>query len=257
MRLTEIRYLERYAPGCRLIPADDVVGRLRMRKDTEELSRMRRAAEVAEAALEETFAQLQVGMSELEVAGLLTVEILQAGAEGVPFQPIVISGPNAASPHAVPSDRPIRPGETIVIDCGATVGGYASDITRTIAIEGLPEEMQRVYEVVKEANAAGRAKAAPGVPAQDVDQAARAAIEAAGYGDYFVHRTGHGLGLEGHELPYIVKGNQERLQPGMTFTIEPGIYLPRQGGVRIEDDVVITPEGVQSLTTFPRELTIL
>lgn len=257
MRLMEARYLKRYGPGCQLVPADEVMALLRMRKDAGELARMRRAVAVAEAALRAALSQLQAGMTEREVAGLLMVEILRAGGEGVPFQPIIVAGPNAASPHAVPSDRPIRPGETVVIDCGATVEGYASDITRTVAIGRLPEEMIQVYEVVREANAAGLARAGPGVAAQEVDRAARAVIEAGGYGAYFIHRTGHGLGLEGHEPPYIVEGNQEPLQAGMTFTVEPGIYLPGRGGVRIEDDVVVTSEGAESLTTFPRELTVL
>ena len=163
------------------------------------------------------------------------------------------AGPNAASPHAVPSDRPIQPGETIVVDCGAIVGGYAADITRTFAIGALEPEMARVYEIVQAANAAGRAAAGPGVPAEEVDRAARAVIEEAGYGECFTHRTGHGLGLEVHEPPYIVAGNERVLKPGMTFTVEPVIYLPGRGGVRIEDDVVVTPTGAESLTTFPRE----
>jgi Xaa-Pro dipeptidase len=257
MRLMEARYLERYAPGCHLVPADQVMEELRVCKDAGELARMERGIAVAEAALGTTLRQLRAGMTEREVAGLLTVEILRAGGEGLPFQPIVVAGPNAASPHAAPSDRPIRTGETIIIDCGATVEGYVSDITRTVAIGGLPEEMVRVYEVAQEANAAGRDRAAPGVAAEEVDRAARAVIEAAGFGDRFIHRTGHGLGLEPHESPYIVEGNQEPLRPGMTFTVEPGIYLPGRGGVRVEDDVLVTPEGAECLTTFPRELMIL
>jgi Xaa-Pro dipeptidase len=257
MRLLEARYLERYAPGCQLVPADEVMAVLRVCKDAGELARMRRAVGVVEAALWATRDQLRAGMTEREVAGLLQVEVLRAGGEGAAFVPIVVAGPNAASPHAVPSDRPIRSGETIVIDCGACVGGYVSDITRTFAIGGLPEEMTRIYEIVEEANAAGRVKAGPGVPAEEVDRSARAVIEAAGYGGYFIHRTGHGLGLETHEPPYLVAGNEEPLQPGMTVTIEPGIYLAGRGGVRIEDDVLITAEGAESLTTFPRELAVL
>ncbi len=145
----------------------------------------------------------------------------------------------------------------MVIDCGAVVGGYVSDITRTVAIGGLTAEMVNVYEAVLAANEAGRRSAAPGVEAQAVDRAARAAIEAAGYGAFFIHRTGHGLGLETHEPPYIVAGNRLLLQQGMTFTVEPGVYLPGQGGVRIEDDVVITADGAESLTAFPRELMTL
>ncbi|MBU0703884.1 MAG: M24 family metallopeptidase, partial [Chloroflexi bacterium] len=128
-----------------------------------------------------------------------------------------------------------------------------ADITRTFAIGALESEMARVYEVVRAANAAGRAAVRPGIAAEEMDRAARAVIEEAGYGEYFIHRTGHGLGLEVHEPPYIVAGNERILQPGMTFTVEPGVYLPGRGGVRIEDDVLVTPDGVESLTTFPRE----
>ena len=159
----------------------------------------------------------------------------------------------AAIGHHTPGDEPIQTGEPIVIDCGAVYGGYAADITRTFSIGELEPEMARIYEIVKAANAAGRAKAGPGVPAGAVDQAARAVIEEAGYGEYFTHRTGHGLGLEVHEPPYIVAGNQRMLEPGMTFTVEPVIYLPGRGGVRIEDDVVVTAEGSESLTSYPRD----
>ena len=179
--------------------------------------------------------------------------MLRAGGEGLSFSPIVVAGPNAASPHSTPSERPIQPGETIVVDCGVTVGGYAADITRTFAVGELEPEMARVYDVVRAANEAGREAVRPGIPAEQVDQAARAVIKDAGYGEYFFHRTGHGLGLETHEPPYIVAGNQRLLEPGMTFTVEPGIYLPGRGGVRIEDDVVVTADGGESLTTFPRE----
>jgi Xaa-Pro dipeptidase len=257
MRILEARYLERYAPGCELVAADEVMEALRICKDDGELAHMRRAVAIVEAALQATLEQLRVGMTEREAAGLLTIEILRAGGEGLAFEPILVAGPNSASPHSAPSDRPIRAGETIVIDCGAKVGGYASDITRTVVLGALSEHLARVYEVVRAANAAGRAAARPGVPAQDVDRAAREVIESAGYGAYFTHRTGHGLGLETHEPPYIVEGNDQPLRPGMTFTVEPGIYLPGQGGVRIEDDLLITSEGAESLTAFPRELLVL
>jgi Xaa-Pro dipeptidase len=253
MRLLEIRLLERYGPGCRLLPAEDVLAEQRLRKDQRELEHMRRAVAVTEAALRLTVRQVGVGMTEREIASLLMVEILQAGGEEMAFSPIVVAGPNSASPHATPTDRPIQPGETVVIDCGATVGGYAADITRTFAIGVLEPELARVYEVVQAANAAGRVAAGPGVPAGEVDHAARAVIDEAGYGEHFIHRTGHGLGLETHEPPYIVAGNERPLEPGMTFTVEPGVYLPGRGGVRIEDDVLVTAGGAESLTTFPRE----
>lgn len=257
MRVIEVRLLERYAPDCQLIPADEVMETLRIAKDAAEIVQMRRAVAVVEAALRAVLPQIRPGMTEREVAGRLMVEILRGGSEGMPFEPIVVAGPNAASPHAVPTDRPIRPGETVIIDGGAMVGGYVSDITRTVALGGLPEEMLRIYEVVRQANEAGRSAVRPGQAAQEVDRAARAVIRKAGYGDFFLHRTGHGLGLEIHEPPYIVEGNRQSLQAGMTFTVEPGIYLPGRGGVRIEDDVLVTPEGAETLTTFPRELLLL
>jgi len=256
MRLVEARLLEKYAPGCQIVPAEDTLADLRMHKDEHELTHMRRAIAITESALQATMQQARAGMTEMEVTALLSAEMLQAGAETIAFI-IVQGGPNAASPHAVPGDRPIQPGETIIVDCGVTVGGYNSDITRTFSIGPLDEEMTQVYQVVRAANAAGRAKAGPGVPAEAVDQAARAVIEEAGYGEHFIHRTGHGLGLEVHEPPYIVAGNQRILEPGMTFTVEPGIYLPGRGGVRIEDDVVVTSDGAESLTTFPREFAAL
>jgi len=174
MRLLEVRLLERYAPGCRLVPAEEPLAELRIRKDERELEQMRRAVAVTEAALRMTMRQVRAGMTEREIASLLTVELLRAG-----------------------------------------------------------------------------------VPAGGVDRAARAVIEEAGYGEYFIHRTGHGLGLEVHEPPYIVAGNERLLEPGMTFTVEPGVYLPGRGGVRIEDDVLVTSDGAESLTAFPRELVSL
>jgi Xaa-Pro dipeptidase len=257
MRVMEARLLERYAPDCQLVPADDVMEALRVTKDAGEVAQMRRAVAIVEAALRAVLTQIRPGMTEREAAGLLMVETLRGGSEGVPFEPILVAGPNAASPHATPSDRPLRRGETVVIDCGAIVGGYVSDITRTVALGGLPEEMLRVYEVVRRANEAGRAAVRSGQAAQDVDRVTRAVIREANYGDFFIHRTGHGLGLEVHEPPYIVEGNRQPLRAGMTFTVEPGIYLPGVGGVRIEDDVLVTPEGAETLTTFPRDLIVL
>ena len=251
-RFLEVSLLERYIPAARLAPAEDVLARLRMCKEPAELDAMRRAVAVTEAALERTMDSVQAGMTERAIATALKIELLRAGADGVSFEPIVVAGPNAALPHATPGERPIQAGEPIVVDCGAMVDGYAADITRTFSIGPLTGEMARVYRVVQAANEAGRAAVRPDVPAEAVDRAARAVIEAAGYGPQFVHRTGHGLGLEIHEPPYIVAGNRQPLEPGMTFTVEPGIYLPGVGGVRIEDDVVVTESGGESLTTFPR-----
>jgi Xaa-Pro dipeptidase len=170
---------------------------------------------------------------------------------------LIQTGPNGANPHAGAGDRALHQGDTLIMDFGMTLDDYSSDITRTIVVGGLDEEMSRVYAAVQAANAAGRAAAKPGVTCEAVDKAARDVIEATGFGQYFTHRTGHGLGLEGHEPPYIVGGNTLVLQPGMTFTVEPGIYIPGKGGVRIEDNVVITEGGCESLTTFTRDLVIV
>jgi Xaa-Pro dipeptidase len=218
---------------------------------------MRSAVEVTEEALRATIDQVEVGKTEREVAAMLRIELLRAGGDAMAFSPIVVAGPNAALPHATPSDRPIQAGETIIVDCGASIGGYAADITRTFVIGELDLELARIYEVVRAANRAGRAAVCPDVPAEMIDRSAREVIEDAGYGDYFIHRTGHGLGLETHEPPYIVAGNRQPLRPGMTFTVEPGIYLPERGGARIEDDVLVTEDGTETLTTFTRELVTL
>jgi Xaa-Pro dipeptidase len=151
----------------------------------------------------------------------------------------------------------LETGDLLLIDYGAAVEGYFSDITRTFAVGKLDPELTGVHEIVQAANTAGRAAARPGVPCQDVDRAARRVIEEAGYGPYFIHRTGHGLGMEVHEPPYMVEGNTRRLEVGMTFTVEPGIYLPGRGGVRVEDNVVITEDGSKSLTTLERNLQVI
>ncbi|NLE44512.1 MAG: aminopeptidase P family protein [Chloroflexi bacterium] len=257
MRGLELRVLEQNAPGSQTTAAEDVLFDLRVRKDASEIALMRRAVTVTEAALEVAVGQIRAGMTEREIAALLSIEMLRAGAEGLAFAPIVVAGPNAAMPHAVPSDRAVDPGDTIVIDCGASAGGYAGDITRTFSVGLLSAEWIEIYEIVQAANAAGRAAAQPGVSAEEIDRAARSVIEAAGYGAHFIHRTGHGLGLEAHEPPYIVSGNSRALEPGMVFTVEPGIYLPGRGGVRIEDDMVITDTGAESLTAFRRGFTPL
>jgi Xaa-Pro dipeptidase len=254
MRLMEARLLERYAPDCQLLGAEEVLAELRMVKSEDDLSLMRRAATITEKGMAATVQQVRPGMTEMEVTGILTMELLRAGGEGLAFPATVLAGPNAAQPHAASSDRKIRSGETIVIDCGASVGGLVADITRTFVIGALEPDLAWVYEVVLMANAAATAAVRPGTPIEVVDQTARAVIEEAGYGQWFTHRTGHGLGLETHEPPYIVAGNRRPLTEGMTFTIEPGIYLAGRGGVRIEDDVVVTSDGAEVLTSFPRKL---
>jgi len=258
LRLLEFRLLQQVAPEAEYISAEEALSSLRMIKDSLEILAMRKAAQIAQQALQATLPSIRYSISERDLAAELTLQLLRAGSDSeIPFAPIVSAGPNSANPHASPSDRLLQPGDLLVLDFGAGHQGYISDITRTFALGDIDPEYARIAHLVLEANTASRDLARPGLSAHEVDQAARAVITAGGYGPYFTHRTGHGLGLESHEEPYIRQGNPLILQPGMTFTIEPGIYLPQRNGVRIEDDVVITSNGLESLTDYPREVSCL
>jgi Xaa-Pro dipeptidase len=252
MRLLEARILEEAAPSAMLVPVDGILFQFRMVKAPCELAAMRQAVKVAEQAFLTWAGSLHEGMIEREAAAGLVAALLTGGADALAFEPIVASGSQGALPHAVPGDRQFREGDWIVVDWGAKVDGYCSDLTRALVVGKPSGELEAVHEVVVRANLAAREAVAPGIKAKAVDRAARAVIEAAGYGAQFFHRTGHGLGLEEHEPPYLVAGNSLELRPGMTFTIEPGIYLEGIGGVRIEDDVVVTADGLESLTTLSR-----
>ena len=258
MRIVEYRYLEAAAPKATFPDATETIASLRIRKDAEEISFMRKAAEIAQNALEATLPMVKIGVSEKEIAGELVMQLLKHGSHSpLPFQPIVSGGPNAANPHASPSERKLQDGDLLVIDWGATYNDYVSDITRTFAIGEIDEECRKIHEITQAANAAGRAAAKPGLPASVVDVAARKVIDDAGYGEYFTHRTGHGIGMEGHESPYMRADNERILEEGMAFTVEPGIYLTERNGVRVEDDMVITKDGAESLSTLPREIRVL
>ena len=258
MRFYELDMLQVAIPRATFTPTDGTISALRIRKGEAEIAAMRRAAEIAEAALEATLPLIKVGMTELELASELTTQLLKAGSEPeTPFSPIVASGPHSAQGHATPSDRALSPGDSLVLDWGAAHQGYKSDITRTFFVAEAPEELSQIHEIVQQANAAGRAAVRPGERCGSVDFAARSLIDEAGYGEYFIHRTGHGLGLEAHEPPYIREGEETLLETGMTFTVEPGIYLPGRGGVRVEDEMVVTEAGGESLTTLPREVRVI
>lgn len=255
MRLLEFRYVLAGAPEAGFPDASGLVSSLRIQKDAEEIAAMRRAVQVAQFALEATMPLIKDGMTEKEIAGELVIQLLRNGSQSeMPFAPIVSGGPNGANPHATPSDRKIQPGDLLVVDWGACVDGYISDLTRTFAVGAVDEEWRKIHRIVQEANTAGRLAARPGVACAAVDKAAREVIVKAGYGVYFTHRTGHGIGMEGHEEPYIRGDNMQILESGMAFTVEPGIYLPGRNGVRIEDNVVITEDGAECLSNMPREL---
>lgn len=257
-RVLELNLLEGTSSRTSYLPGEDVLAQLRMLKDETELANMRAAVEVAQNTMKEVIPAIKLGLSESELAAMITGSLLMAGSEShLPFAPIVASGPNSANPHSFPGERRLEKGDMLILDWGGTVGGYFSDLTRTLSVGEPEDEMKRIAQIVLEANSAAREVAGPGVQAQAVDRAARKVIEDAGYGEFFIHRTGHGLGLEGHEAPYIREGNALELEAGMTFTIEPGIYLPGRGGVRIEDDVVVTRDGLESFSDLNRELKIL
>ncbi len=254
MRVFEWDLIEEFAAGIQREYADPILNGMRLCKDEEELARMARAVAVAEAAMKAVLPRIESGLTEKQVAAMLNLALLDAGADKPAFDPIVASGPNGASPHAVPTDRPLADGELLTIDWGAIVDDYPSDLTRTFAVGEVSDELKNLYDVVRAANEAGVAAVRPGNTCSQVDEAARGVIEAAGYGEYFIHRTGHGLGLEVHEAPSMMTGVADPLVPGMTFTVEPGVYVPDLGGARIEDNIVVTPRGHRLLTSFPREL---
>ena len=255
LRLLEHNYLLGAAPGMSLDSAQPIMTQMRRIKSEDEIKFMGEAVRIAECALSSTIMAIKPGVTEKEIAGRLVGRLLQEGSDPeLPFFPIVSFGENAANPHATPTNRTLNSGDIILIDWGANHQGYFSDITRVFAMGDLRPEIDQIAKFVQDANAAARAAVKPGIPASDVDHAARQVIEDAGYGEYFFHRTGHGLGLETHEEPNISKFDQTILEPGMTFTIEPGIYLPKRGGVRIEDDIVVTEDGGLSLTSAPRDL---
>lgn len=258
MRVQEYEMLRRFLPNMRFIDGDSILSTLRLCKSPQELISHQKAVQVCECSLEEVVANLSEGETERQICNRLMTAILKNGGEGIPIEPAVLSGINAASPHGRASDRKVEPGDILLIDFVATVDGYYADITRTFFISQKPDpKFRNIYSIVKAANEMGRVTARPGVTCEEVDRAVRQVIVQAGYGAHFIHRTGHGLGLDVHESPTIGEGNKMVLEEGMVFTIEPGIYLEGWGGVRIEDDVVVTKYGCQSLTSFGREIRVI
>jgi len=258
LRLLEFGFMKNNAPEADYPDGSDVLTGLRLKKDQAEVETMRKAVQIAQSALEATIPSIKIGMTERELSSELVVQLLRHGSEPeIPFSPIVSGGPNSANPHASPTERKLQAGDLLVIDWGATHEGYISDLTRTFAVGDIDDEYQKIHNIVQESNAAGRAAAKPGARCADVDIAARDVIEKSGYGEYFTHRTGHGIGMEGHEEPYMRGDNMQILEPGMAFTVEPGIYLPGRNGVRVEDNVVISETGADVLSDMPREIRVV
>jgi Xaa-Pro aminopeptidase len=240
-------------PGIRFSSATPVTRPLRAVKEPGEVEALQAAAAAADRVVNRLRRERFGGRSEAELARLVGNLIVEEGHDQA-WSEIVASGPNGASPHHEPGDRTIAPGDLVVVDFGGKVEGYLSDCTRTFTV-GPPTDLEReVHQAVLAAQEGAKAAAQPGVPAEEVDRVARAIITGAGYGPNFIHRTGHGIGLEGHEHPYLVEGNGEVLEPGTCFSIEPGIYLPGRFGVRIEDIVTLTSQGIRSLNDCDRSL---
>lgn len=258
LRMLEYGFLYKAAPGAYFIDAGTVISSMRMLKDGSEVEKIHQAVIVAQNALQNTIPLIKIGMTEKEISAELTMQLFRIGSEpDLPFLPIVSGGLNSANPHATPGSRKLQAGDLLVIDWGAAVDGYISDLTRTFAIGEVDPEYRNIHQIVQEANAAGRAAGKPGEPCAVVDNAARGVIEKAGYGPYFTHRTGHGIGMEGHEDPYMRGDNMEMLRSGMTYTVEPGIYLPGRNGVRIEDNIVVTDSGCVSLSDMSRDFMVI
>jgi Xaa-Pro aminopeptidase len=251
-------FADEWFPGVDLLATTDVVEELRKLKDPGEVARIEAACAIADDALAALLPTLADGPTEIDFAIALEFGMRERGASGNSFDPIVASGPNGAKPHARPSSRAIGRGELVVIDFGCIVDGYCSDMTRTVSVGDPGADARRLYEVVLESQAAGSAAVGPGVLCGDVDRASRAVIDAAGWGDAFVHGTGHGVGIEIHEAPRVGATSTDTLAPGAVVTVEPGVYLTGIGGVRIEDTLVVTRNGAGSrvLTNSPKDLVL-
>jgi Xaa-Pro dipeptidase len=237
--------ISREVPQAQFVNGESLCEALRMRKTEKELALMRLSLDITEACIRQTWTQIRQGMKEQEVAKLLSQNYSALGLSG---GGLIQFGPSAAVPHGGPGGKPLEADQIVLMDCGTRVKGYTSDITRTTVFGNVSRRHEEIWQWVHRSQSAGIAAAKPGVACERVDAAARKIIDDAGYGKYFTHRLGHGIGLEGHEAPYFARGNQTILQPGMTLTVEPGIYIPGEFGVRLEDDIVITENGCELLT---------
>src|SRR5947209_8475094 len=242
------RFTKLLPTGMTLKDAPSIVERFRMIKDADELNRIRTAVKLGATLFDRAVEVIRPGMRETEVAGEMELAARRGGAEAMSFPTIIASGVRSALPHGRASDQPIRRGGFVVCDFGVILSGYCSDQTRTVWVGPVPEDARQAYEAVREAQQAAIDAVRPGIPAGEIDAAARKVLRKAGLGRYFTHSTGHGVGLEIHETPRVAAGQREILQPGMVITIEPGVYFPGKWGVRIEDMVAVTASGCEVMT---------
>src|SRR5690625_1230799 len=258
LTLEEVEAFQNIFGNVQWVDANVYMMAQRQVKTAAEIERVKQAIHVTEQGIEKTIVQVRVGMTELDVKRMLERELFALGAEKMAFDTIVLTGARSALPHGVSGNTPIEEGDFLLIDVGITINHYHSDMTRTFVVGEVNEKQQMIYETVKEANERAIEAVQVGERLQTIDLAARKHIEARGFGTYFTHRVGHGLGIDVHELPSLHAQNEERIERGLLFTIEPGIYVPDVGGVRIEDVVYVNDnENVEVFTSYPKELTII
>lgn len=255
--VNRMEILEKHFSSATFTQVDDLLQQMRVIKSEVERENLRKAAELADYAIEVGCNTITEGITELEIMMAVEFELKKKGVQKMSFDTIVLSGPKTASPHGVPGNREIQRGDFILFDLGVVYNGYCSDITRTVAFGEPTEAMRKIYETVRKGQQAAVDLVRPGITARELDCAARSVITDAGYGNYFTHRLGHGLGISVHEYPSITGTSDFKLAEGMVFTIEPGIYDPETTGVRIEDDILVTQSGREVLTKFPKELKII
>ncbi|MFC7440674.1 M24 family metallopeptidase [Laceyella putida] len=252
-----VEALTQLVPGATFTSVDARINQLRLVKSADELNILREAALIADEAVQVGLDALAIGCTEMEIVAQIELAMKKRGIREMSFPTTVLFGDNSALPHGTPGGRPLQKGDFVLFDLGVVLDGYCSDITRTFAYQEASEEQRAIYDAVLTAQVAAVEACRPGLRMGDLDLIARNLIKERGYGEYFTHRLGHGLGIDVHEYPSIHERNDDPLQTGMVFTIEPGVYVPGVGGVRIEDDVVITADGAEVLTRFPKEFQII
>lgn len=258
MRVFDLIALQKALPNTAFIDLHAEISAIRLHKTPGEIELQRKAISLSETALEATLTEIRVGMTEAEIESILLRNLFSHGADGLAFAPIVAAGDNAAKPHAhARPDYRIKPGDALLFDFGGSYQGYNADITRTFFVRHVSDYDRAFYETVLAANTRGREVSRAGITASDVDDAVQKVLEQSQFTEFRRHKTGHGLGLDVHEAPQIMRGNNQLLEPGMVFTIEPGLYRTGEAGVRIEDDVVVTETGIECLTSFPRDLRLV
>ena len=258
MRVFEQFALKQALPQAHFRDAHALISELRLQKTEDEIAKLQKAVEISELALEKTLQAVAVGQTEKQIEGILVNHLFAAGADGLSFDPIVAAGDNSAQPHAqARADYHIKPGDALLLDFGASYAGYNADITRTFFVKSVSEYDRAFYNTVLAANAAGKAATIAGATAHEVDDSVQRVLEQSQFASFGRHKTGHGLGLDVHEAPQIMRGNDTVLLENMVFTVEPGLYRLGECGVRIEDDVVVTKNGHRCLTRFSRDLRLV